>query len=79
MKSDVISFRVVKEPYGWSVRRGEGMMMTPFRSRLLAIKHAKDFAKALQQCGELAEVVLEDASWPTEPPTQRRARPRTGL
>jgi hypothetical protein len=76
MMTEVICFRVVKEPYGWSVRRGEGMM-TPFRSRILAVKHANGIAKALQQRGERAEVVLEDASWSTEPSDRRSAPSRT--
>lgn len=54
-----ISFRVVKEPYGWAVRLGDGMM-TPFSSKLLAIKHANGCADALRRCGEPVEVVVEE-------------------
>ncbi len=55
-----ICFRVVQEPYGWSVRLGEGMM-TPFPSRLLAIAHATGLSAALRQAGEAAEVIVDDA------------------
>lgn len=57
--AETISFRVVKEPYGWAVRLGDGMM-TPFRSQNLALQHAKDIAEALRRRGELAEVVIEE-------------------
>ena len=60
---EMICFRVVKEPYGWSVRMGEGMM-TPFRSRRRAIEHANGFVQALRQHGEQAQVVIE--GWPGE-------------
>lgn len=59
-----ISFRVVKEPYGWAVRMGEGMM-TPFRSRILAIRHANSFADALRRRGEPVDVVIEE-TWPID-------------
>lgn len=62
---EMISFRVVKERYGWAVRMGDGMM-TPFRSRGRAIEHASSFAETLRRNGEPAEVVLEEA----EPPPQ---------
>lgn len=60
---EVICFRVVKEPYGWAVRMGEGMM-TPFRSRRRAIEHANGFVEALRRHGEQAQVVIE--GWPIE-------------
>lgn len=60
---EMISFRVVKEPYGWSVRMGHGMM-TPFRSRGGAIEHASSFAETLRRNGEAAEVVLEEIGSP---------------
>lgn len=55
-----ICFRVVKEPYGWAVRMGEGMM-TPFHSQMLAIQHASGIAEALRRRGEFAEVVIEQS------------------
>lgn len=68
-----ISFRVVKEPYGWAVRVGEGMM-TPFRSKVLAVRHANGFADALRRCGEPVEVVVEER--PAEARSFARRRPR---
>lgn len=63
MHRDIICFRVVKEPYGWAVRVGDGMM-TPFRSRGSALRHAAGCAEALRRCGDPAEVVVDDL----EPP-----------
>ncbi len=57
--AETISFRVVKEPYGWAVRLGDGMM-TPFRSQSLALQHAEGIADALRLRGEFAEVVVEE-------------------
>ena len=57
--AEMISFRVVKEPYGWAVRLGDGMM-TPFRSQTLALQHAEGIADALRLRGEFAEVVVEE-------------------
>jgi hypothetical protein len=54
---EIIGFRVVKEPYGWAVRLGEGMM-TPFRSQAMALQHAAGIVEALRRCGEFAEVVV---------------------
>ncbi|MDP1736512.1 MAG: hypothetical protein Q8L23_03625 [Caulobacter sp.] len=71
---EMISFRVVKEPYGWAVRVGQGMM-TPFRSRVTAINHANGFAETLRRHGETAEVVLEEI-WPMQPQPCERDRPR---
>jgi hypothetical protein len=71
--TQTISFRVVKEPYGWAVRMGEGMM-TPFRSKVLAVRHANGFADALRRCGEPVEVVVEER--PAEVRSLARARPR---
>ena len=70
MMDEMICFRVVKEPYGWAVRMGEGMM-TPFRSRRHAIEHANGFAEALQQRGERAQVVIE--GWPSERKPEARS------
>jgi hypothetical protein len=67
---EMICFRVVKEPYGWAVRMGQGMM-TPFRCRRRAIEHANGFAEALRQRGEQAQVVVE--GWPTD----SKAEPRS--
>jgi len=69
-----ISFRVVKEPYGWAVRMGEGMM-TPFRSKVLAVRHANGFADALRRCGEPVEVVVVEER-PAEARSFARRPPR---
>jgi hypothetical protein len=61
MQTETTSFRIVKEPYGWSVRIGAGVM-TPFRSRRVAVQHANGFVAALRARGERAEVVVEDES-----------------
>lgn len=71
--AQTISFRVVKEPYGWAVRMGEGMM-TPFRSKVLAVRHANGFADVLRRCGEPVEVVVEER--PAEGRSLTRARAR---
>ena len=71
--NEMISFRVVKEPYGWAVRTGHGMM-TPFRSRGRAIEHASCFAETLRQNGEPAEVVLEETGSPPRPALRDRSR-----
>ena len=71
--NEMISFRVVKEPYGWAVRMGQGMM-TPFRSRVLAIRHANGFVEALRERGEPAEIIVE--GWPMEAKPERRGRSR---
>ncbi|MFN4177992.1 hypothetical protein [Phenylobacterium sp.] len=75
--AQMICFRVVKEPYGWAVRIGEGMM-TPFTSRSLAFDHANGMAEALRGQGEIAEVVVEDrvVAEPAAPASRRWTPPR---
>lgn len=76
--SETISFRVVKEPYGWAVRLGDGMM-TPFRSQVLALQHAHGIADALRRRGEFAEVVVEEVCLSDLGPQFSRWRaPRSG-
>lgn len=75
--SDTIRFEVVREPYGWAVRMGQGMM-TPFRSRVTALRHANGVAEALRRRGEPAEVILEQEYVAEAPPpasTRARFRP----
>jgi hypothetical protein len=55
----MITFSVVKETFGWTIRLGE-CMTTPFRLRELAIREAKSLAEAIRRHGECAEVVVED-------------------
>lgn len=52
------TFKVVKEPHGWSVRLGESMA-TPFWARDLAIQEANCLCQALLSHGESAEVMIE--------------------
>lgn len=75
--AQMICFRVVKEPYGWAVRIGEGMM-TPFTSRSLAFDHANGMAAALRGRGETAEVIVEDLAAPAAPAVRRWASPGAG-
>ena len=72
--TEIISFRVVKEPYGWAVRMRQGMM-TPFHSRSMALRHANSFAEALRRHGEPAEVILEEVR-SIDPPSQPSGRSR---
>jgi len=72
--AEMISFRVVKEPYGWAVRMGHGMM-TPFPSRASAIEHVNGVAEALRRRGEPVEVVLEEPTF-GDPAAPRRWRSR---
>ena len=54
----MITFSVVKEQHGWSVRSG-ACMMTPFWSRDLAIREANCLADAIRRHGQHTEVVIE--------------------
>lgn len=46
----MITFNVVKEQHGWAVRMGD-CMMTPFRSKNLAIREANCLADAIRGHG----------------------------
>lgn len=70
---DIISFRIVREPYGWAVRMGDGVM-TPFESRQLALQHAQGFADVLRGCGERVEVVCDEEAASRPRPSLRRTR-----
>lgn len=72
MMNETVSFRVVKEPYGWAVRMGHGMM-TPFRSRASALEHAKGCAANVRRDGHPADVVIE-GSWAPQEPIRSRTR-----
>lgn len=54
----MLTFNVVKEPYGWAIRMGE-RMSTPYRTRLLAIRDAHGLAEAIRRQGGAIEVVVE--------------------
>jgi hypothetical protein len=64
----MITFNVVKEDCGWAIRIGE-RMLTPFRSRDLAVREAKCLADAIRKHGECTEVIVEGAD-PREPPNR---------
>lgn len=73
MMDEPISFRVVKEPYGWALRNGAGMM-TPFRSRDSAVAHATGLAEALRRRGDRVELIFEEPT--IGEPAPRRSRSR---
>ncbi|QUD86899.1 hypothetical protein [Phenylobacterium montanum] len=54
----MITFRVVKEEHGWSVRTGE-QMCTPFWAKESAVREAKRMADAIRSHGTCAEVLVE--------------------
>ena len=54
----VHTFKVVKEPFGWAVRVGQGMS-APYWSRELAVCEAERLCDALRRHGEAAEVMIE--------------------
>lgn len=55
----MLTFNVVKEPYGWAIRMGE-RMSTPYRCRLSAIRDAQVLAEAIRRQGGRIEVVVQD-------------------
>lgn len=61
----MIIFSVVKEPYGWAVRRDAQMMM-PACDRIAAVDEAERMVSALHRHGQLAQVQFE-----AEPPLVR--------
>ncbi len=56
----MIVFAVVKEPYGWAVRRDNCMMM-PATSRAAAITAAERMVRVLCNQGEQAALQFESA------------------
>ncbi len=54
----MIMFRIVKEPYGWAVRRDEQMMM-PAACRSVAIEEAERMVAALRRHGQPAQLWFE--------------------
>ena len=55
----MLTFNVVREPYGWAIRMGD-RMSTPYRSRLSAIRDAHGLAGAIRRQGGCTQVVVED-------------------
>jgi hypothetical protein len=56
----MVTFRVVKEKHGWSVKTGQPMT-TPFWSRDAAVRAANRLAAAIRSHGEHTEVIIEAA------------------
>lgn len=56
----VITFEVVKEPYGWSIRR-DARMMTPVWCKALAVEQASRMVAVLRQHGQPAELRIDEA------------------
>lgn len=56
----MIVFAIVKEPYGWAVRRDDCMMM-PATCRAAAISAAERMVRALSNQGERAVLQFENA------------------
>ncbi|WP_411287179.1 hypothetical protein [Phenylobacterium sp.] len=56
----VITFEVVKEPYGWSIRR-DARMMTPVWCKALAVEQASRMVAVLRRHGAPAELRIDDA------------------
>jgi len=54
----MIIFSVVKEPYGWAVRRDAQMMM-PACSRAVAVDEAERMVAVLRRDGQLAQLCFE--------------------
>lgn len=57
--SSVITFEVVKESYGWAVRR-DRQMMTPMWCRASALAEAERMVATLRRHGARAEVRVRD-------------------
>ncbi len=53
----MITFEVVKEPYGWAVRRDQSMMM-PASCRADAVAAAERMVTALRRHGQSAKLQL---------------------
>jgi hypothetical protein len=54
----MITFKVVREQYGWTIRTGD-CMSTPFWSRDVAIREANGLARGIRRHGEFVRVVVE--------------------
>lgn len=56
----MIMFLVVKEPYGWAVRREDQMMMMPASCRAVAIEQAQRMVAVLRGHGQQAQLRFDD-------------------
>ncbi|MBV9996630.1 MAG: hypothetical protein JO127_15605 [Caulobacteraceae bacterium] len=54
----MITFNVVKETHGWSIRMGQ-RMSTPFWSKDQAVRQALILAEAIGRHGQTTEVIVE--------------------
>lgn len=68
----MLSFKVVKENYGWAVRLGDGMS-TPFWTRSGAVREAYRLCEGMRSHGVAAEVILDDESEAVEAPAPSRS------
>ena len=55
----MILFQIVREPYGWAVRRDDQMMMMPAACRTVAIAEAERMVAALRRLGKPVRLMLE--------------------
>ena len=62
----MLTFKVVKEEYGWAVRLGRGVA-TPFWTRAAAIREAHQLCERMRGHGLAAEVVIEEDGAPSPP------------
>jgi hypothetical protein len=54
----MITFKVIKERFGWALRTGEGMT-SHFRLKSVAEREANRLAAAIRQHGVHAEVIID--------------------
>lgn len=57
----MITFEVVKEPYGWAVRRDDCMMM-PAWCRSMAMEEAQRMVNTLRSHGQPAQLLAQEAA-----------------
>ena len=53
----MITFEIVKEPYGWAVRRDDCMMM-PAWCEAVAVEEAQRMVSALHRHGQQAQLTI---------------------
>ncbi len=73
-----ITFEVVKETYGWAIRR-DRQMMSPVWCKALAVDQAQRMVDALRRHGERAEMKVSDiddeAGGPAQAPAPEPGHP----
>ncbi len=70
----MLTFKVVKEEYGWAVRLGRGMA-TPFWTQAAAIREAHQLCERMRGHGLAAEVVIEEEEGVQAPPSSAATAP----